>query len=229
MFIPYENIAQARADGWYNNWQIVSFGLIQFFIHPQSSIDEHWREKRALIYQENASRLRVSAVPVDYYVYPTRDFGQERYAIMACVAYISRREIHGHPNQSPGHELTHVLQGQLPHYKHNYFPALWFEGMAVFLDGTRSVTPRDRARAVGHNESILATSWSEWHSRVPDDCYPLVGSIIQFCDEIFGWSKVLDFIQELLIQQGNDSTAAQKIFEQSLDELNHQWRQWLRA
>jgi len=221
-----KNIQILRKQGFFDDWLRKETKFITFFIHQEARLDENWFKKRVDTYEANAQRLKIAPPKVAFYVYPSVEFGKEK-GIIPAISFIKSKEIHGHPNQSPGHELTHILIGEINSTKNLPAHGIWSEGVCVFLDGTNT-DYRKYVLSLNYPENIKNTSWGKWRRNLPNKLYPLAGSIIQYFDDLVGWKKILIFLKELKNLSSNDTELFKTIFNKKYHELQEGWREWLK-
>lgn len=218
------NIQILKEKGYFNSWNKRQTELIAFYLCPDLILPNNWLEQRESIYLKNAEKLKVKAPEIDFYVYPSLEFGKS-INIVPATSFIKAKEIHGHLNQSPGHELTHMLLGEINSTENLPANGLWSEGICVYLDGTNT-DRRKHTNSLNYPEEILATIWQNWKDNLPSNLYPLAGSILQYLEELFGWDSVLEFLKKL--KQDNDDKLSTKLFNYSLAELQQDWYLWLK-
>lgn len=119
-----KNIAELKKQNLYNDWPQKRFGSITFYIYPDFQIENIWFKKRLILYRKNAKTLKVQPPKVNFFVYPSLETGKN-IGIVPAVCFIKMQEIHGHLNQSPGHELTHILIGKINDSKNLPGNGLW--------------------------------------------------------------------------------------------------------
>jgi len=222
-----ENIQKLFKEGYFDDWKVIEFDPITFYLHPQTVVAEEWFKKRSDTYSENSKRLKITEPPkVSFYVYPSLEFGKT-IGITPATSFVSTRQIHGHPNQSPGHELTHILLGEINSTDNLPANGLWAEGVCVYLDGTE--TDRHKhAGSLNYPEETISTDWTIWRQNLPGNLYPLAGSIIQYLDTGMGWDRILSFLKELKNSGSNDAELSETLFNKNYSQLQKDWRDWLK-
>ena len=221
-----EGIQKLFNAGYFNNWRKLEKSQITFYLHPEVDINDDWLNKRLSIYLSNAAKLHVTAPAVDFYVYTSLEFGKTL-GIVPATSFISSKQIHGHPNQSPGHELTHILLGELNSPENLPANGLWAEGVCVFLDGT-GTDRRKHTPSLNYAENAINTPWEKWRRNLPSGLYPLAGSITQYLDNLVGWEKILTFLKELKNFGTNDAELSELLFDKKYPQLQDGWRNWLK-
>ena len=221
-----QGIQKLFDEDYFNNWKKIEKGKITFHLHPETKISDDWMNARSSIYLTNANKLGVTAPLVDFYVYPSLEFGKTL-GITPATSFISSKQIHGHPNQSPGHELTHILLGEVNASKNLSPNGMWAEGVCVYFDGTNT-DRKKHAISQNHDNETIETPWQDWGQNVTGVYYPLVGSIIQYLDESFGWEKVLMFLKELKNSGSNAAELSESIFDKKYSQLQEDYRNWLK-
>lgn len=219
------NLNKLIKSGYFSNWQRESEGPINFIVYPGLILDSQWKQRRAEVYKENADKMGVNCAPVSFYVFPSLEAGKA-IGITPAVSFIGVREIYGHLNQSPGHELTHILLGELNSTDNLPANGLWSESICVFLDGTNT----DRHRhtlSLKYPKEVIDTPWENWRERLPNNLYPLAGSITQYLDSVYGWDKILVLLKGLRKSSSNDNKLCVEIFGKKYSELQKDWRDWL--
>lgn len=132
-------------------------------------------KKRLMAYKANAKLLRVNPPKVNFYLYPTKEAGIE-IGILPFYSFPKLKEIHSHLNQSPGHELTHILHEKINKSGNNPKNKLWIEGLCTYLNGTRT---DQKKHALSLNLKIESLNpFNNWMNHVPGDLYPVAGSIV---------------------------------------------------
>ena len=221
-----KNVQTLGKQGFFDNWLKKETEFITFLVHPDTKLNEDWFKKRVATYKINAERLKIIPPKVIFYVYPSLEFGKER-GVTPATSFIKSKEIHGHPHQSPGHELTHILLGEVNNTDNLPANGIWSEGLCVFLDGTNT-DRRKHALSIGYAQDITNASWEKWRQNLPGNLYPLAGSIIQYLDGLFGWEKILVFLKELKNSGGNDAELSEGILNKKYSKLQEDWRKWLK-
>lgn len=213
-------------QGFFDNWLKKETGLITFLVHKDTKLDKDWFEKRMAIYKMNAQKLKITPPKVMFYVYPSLEFGKER-GITPATSFVKSKEIHSHPHQSPGHELTHILLGEINDTDNLPANGIWSEGVCVYLDGTNT-DRRKHALSLNYTEDIINTSWGKWRYNLSGKLYPLAGSIIQYLNNSLGWGKILTFLKESRNSSNNDAELSEAIFKKRYSKLQENWRKWLK-
>ncbi len=220
-----KNIQALKEKGFFNSWSKKETELIIFFIYPELVLPNNWTEKRLDIYKENAKKLDIIPPKINFYIYPSintvKDFG-----ITPTITFVKTREIHGHINQSPGHELTHILLGEINSSENLPANGLWAEGVCVYLDGTNT-DRKKHSLSLNYSDEIIETPWDRWRKNLPSDFYPLAGSIIQYCIEKYNWNIVKKFLKELRNYGENDEKISFEIFSLPYQKLQKNWQAWL--
>jgi len=221
-----QRIKELKKQRFYNNWAKRNFGPVTFFIYPDFQIDNIWFKKRLDIYKKNAKILGVKPSKVSFFVYPSIETGKE-IGITPAVCFIKMKEIHGHLNQSPGHELTHILIGEINDSKNLPGNGLWQEGLCTYLNGTKT-NQKKHVLSLNFSEIVLTTPWEEWRMYMPGNLYPLAGSIIQYLVKRYGWKKMILFFKKLKKSAKNQDKIALKVFKKSLEEIRKDWLKWIK-
>lgn len=221
-----KRIKELKKQGFYNNWTKRNFGLITFFIYPDFEINNVWFKKRLSIYKKNAKILGIKPPKVSFFIYPSIETGKQ-IGITPAVCFIKMKEIHGHLNQSPGHELTHILIGKINDSKNMPGNGLWQEGLCTYLNGTKT-NQKKHTLSLNFPEAILATPWKKWRKHTPGNLYPLAGSIIQYLVKRCGWEKIILFLKKLKNSAKNQNKISLKIFKKSLEEIQDDWLKWIK-
>src|SRR3989338_7983473 len=107
-----QRIQLLEKEGFFNSWPKREMELITFFVYPEFVVPENWIEKRVTIYKANAEKLRVKPPKIKFFVYPSMEDGR-KIGITHAITFIKQKEIHGHIKQSAGHELAHILLGEI--------------------------------------------------------------------------------------------------------------------
>ena len=219
-------IKELKKQGFYNNWLKKEFDLITFFIYPDFKINNEWFKKRTNIYKKNAKILKVKPLKVNFFVYPSIQVGQ-KIGITPAICFIKMREIHGHFNQSPGHELTHILIGKINDSKNLPGNGLWQEGLCTYLNGTNT-DQRKHTLSLNISEKTFIIPWESWNKHLPGDLYPLAGSIIQYFVKRYGWEKIILFLKKLRNSANNQNKISLQVFKKPLEEIQEDWLQWIK-
>lgn len=220
-------IKKLKEDGFFNNWRIEKSEYITFYIYPNLEIPKDWIQKRIDIYSQNAKIFKIDFIPnVDFYVYPSIDSVKD-IGITPAISFLKQKEIHGNLKQSPGHELTHILLGDINPSENLPANGLWEESLCVYYDGTNT-DRKKHVNSINYSEEILNISWDFWRSNLPSNLYPLAGSIAQYCLEKYGLELLLKFIKEMRSNGTNDENICLIIFKISYQELQKNWRKWLK-
>jgi len=219
-----QNIQSLKKKGYFNSWNEHQTELIIFYLCPDLVLPNNWLEQRENVYLKNAEKLRVKAPHTNFYVYPSLEFGKS-INVVPATSFVQAKEIHGHLNQSPGHELTHILLGEINPTENLPANGLWSEGVCVYLDGTKT-NRHKHANSLNYSEEILITPWQNWRNNLPSNLYPLAGSMLQYLDEYFGWDLILEFLKKL--EYNNDNELSIQLFKHSLTEIQQDWYLWLK-
>ncbi|MBI5147706.1 MAG: hypothetical protein HZA37_00955 [Parcubacteria group bacterium] len=214
-----------QKEHFFDNWSKQKHGKITFYVYPTLNVPGGWFEQRAYIYRINAEKLGVKAPEVAFFAYPSIEVGRE-IGITPSITFVKERVIHGHIKQSPGHELTHVLLGELNSTDNLPANGLWSEGICVYLDGTET-DRKKHALSLNLKKEVLRTPWLEWRKNMPANLYPLAGSIVQYCEQQFGWNKVIEYLREVRKSGANDAEFSMRIFGFPYFELQKKWLGWL--
>lgn len=220
-----QRISALKRAGFFHDWTAKEVERIRFFLWPEMQMPPKWIQKRTAILKKNARLLGVRVPVISFYVYPSRELSKEL-GFVPAVSFISRREIHGHLNQSPGHELTHILLRNLNDWKSLPASGFFSEGVCTYLDGTG--TDRRRHTASLRYKLKNKIDLRAWYRYLPSEYYPLAGSFIQYLTEQYGWKKVLKLLKSL-----KGPRALAKIFRETfgtdLNTAERDWRGWLSA
>lgn len=216
-------IRTLKRKGFFLNWTAKKYGQIQFFLWPEMQVPPKWIQARTSILKKNAQILSVKIPRISFYVYPPRESVKEL-GFIPAVSFISRKEIHGHLNQSPGHELTHILLGQLNNWRSLPANGVFSEGICTYLDGTDT---NRRRHAVSMRYNLKnKINLKKWYHHLPSQYYPLAGSLVQYLTEQYGWEKVHMFLKSLKGLRALSKTF-REIFNTDLDTVEKEWRKWL--
>ncbi|MFA5392520.1 MAG: hypothetical protein WC306_02390 [Candidatus Paceibacterota bacterium] len=218
-----KRIKELKRQKFYNNWIKRKISLITFFIYPDFQIDNEWFKKRLNSYKKNAKILGMKPPQVNFFIYPSIEIGK-KIGIIPAICFIKMKEIHGHLNQSPGHELTHILIGEINDSKNLPGNGLWQEGLCTYLNGTKT-NQRKHALSLNFSEVILTTPWKKWRKHIPGNLYPLAGSIIQYLVKKYGWKKMILFLKK---SAKNQNKISLDIFKKSLEEIQKDWSRWIK-
>ena len=200
---------------------------IVFHIYPNLKIPSNWIQERVNIYLQNAKIFGINPISnVNFYVYPSinsvKDIG-----ITPAISFLKQKEIHGHLKQSPGHELNHILLGSINPSENLPANGLWEESLCVYYDGANA-DKKKHANFMNYSNEILNTPWDFWRSTLPSDFYPLAGSIAQYCVKKYGLELLLKFIKEMRNNGINDEYLCSIIFKMTYQELQKNWKEWLK-
>ena len=221
-----QNIQILKEKKYFNDWQKLKTKFIIFYLYPNMTLSPDWIKKRTVIYQKNAKKLNVMPPKINFFIFPNKETGK-KIGIIPAIALVSKREIYGHLNQSPGHELTHILLGEVNSPSNLPANGLWSEGICTYFDGTNT-DRRKHTNSLGYPKEIFAISWQKWRKNFPDDLYPFAGSIIQYLHDQFGWKSITSFLKELKNSGRNDNESAKQIFKLPLKIINKNWQIWLK-
>jgi len=221
-----DKIKELKNKGFYNDWQKLIFGPITFFTPHSSDLNMDWFKKRFTAYKKNSKILKTKTPKVNFFVYPSKEFGQ-KIGIIPTVAFIKAREIHGHFNQSPGHELTHILLGEINSTENLPGNGLWHEGISTYLNET-GTNQKKWVLSLNFSEEIINTSWLKWNKDVSGNLYPIFGSIIQYLINKYGWEKMISFLKELKNSAKNQEKISIKVFKKSINDIQKDWIRWLK-
>lgn len=219
-------IQSLKTEGYFDSWTKQETELITFFVYPNFLIPDGWIEKRTTIYKINTGKFKIDPPKVNFFVYPSVEIGKEM-GLTPAITFVKEKEIHGHINQSPGHELTHIILGEINTSENLPANGLWAEGICVYFDGT-GTDRKKHALSLDLSNMVIDTPWVQWRKNFPDNLYPLAGSIIQYCVEKYNWHDVLNYIKELENFGVNDEMLSIKIFHISYLELQNGWKKWLK-
>lgn len=223
-----EAVRALKQSGYFDNWALRKTELINFFIFPNLEVADEWFKKRINIYTENAKIFLGDSDPpkINFYVYPSIDSVKEL-GITPAISFLKEKEVHGHAEQSPGHELNHILLGILNPSENLPANGLWAEGLCVYFDGTKTNRKR-HTLSLNYSEEIIKTPWAKWRSTLPQNLYPLAASIIQYCIETYGLKSTLKFVKNLRDSASNEEKLSCEIYKISFDNLQNDWRNWLK-
>src|SRR3990167_1958439 len=221
-----QRIQLLEKEGFFNSWPKREMELITFFVYPEFVVPENWIEKRVTIYKANAEKLRVKPPKIKFFVYPSMEDGR-KIGITPAITFIKQKEIHGHIKQSAGHELAHILLGEISPSENLPANGLWAEGICVYLDGT-GTDRKKHALSLNLSDEIINTPWTQWRLNLSGNLYPLAGSIVQYCVEKYGWDAVLNYTNELRDSGANDEKLSLKIFRVNYSEMQTNWKEWLK-
>lgn len=219
-----QNIKILKERGYFDSWKIINTKFVSFHLYPNIEISKGWIEKRTDIYIKNAEKLKISPPLINFFIYPSIEVGKQ-IGITPATSFIKSKEIHGHLNQSPGHELTHILLGEINSTDNLPANGLWSEGICVYLDGTNT-DRRKHTNSLNYPSEIFDTPWINWRNNLPGNLYPLAGSIIQYLNEKFGWNLILEFIKN--IEDASDEELIQDLFKSSYENTRNNWLTWLK-
>lgn len=222
-----QRVQALEKEGYFNSWPKQETELIIFFVYPGFVVPENWIEKRVTIYKTNADKFGVKPPKIKFFIYPSMEVGQ-KIGVTPAITFIKQKEIHGHISQSPGHELTHILLGEINPSENLPANGLWAEGICVYFDGTNT-DRKKHTLSLSFDKEVIGTPWVAWRENLPGNFYPLAGSIAQYCVEKYSWDAVLNYIKELRNFGSNDETISLKIFHVPYAELQDNWSTWLRA
>lgn len=221
-----QQIKLLKKRHYYDNWSIKKYPPITFVVHPSVKVEDNWYKKRLLAYQHNAKILQLSPPEVTFYVYPSIKAG-EKLGIIPAICMIKEREIHGHLNQSPGHELTHILLGQINSSQNLPAHGFWQEGICTYLNHTNT-DQKKHLLSLNLPQSILTTPWQKWRIQIPGNLYPLAGSVIQYLVTTYNWKKLISFLANLKNLAQNQDKVALKIFSRPLSKIQQDWLHWIK-
>ncbi len=219
-------VDQLKSEGYFNNWVTYDLPLIRFRVWPGFAITKAWIQERVSCYRKNARLLGVKPPLATFYVYPSVQAGQS-IGITPTVCFASKWEIHGHINQSPGHELTHILLGELVNPRFLRAHGFFDEGICVYLDGT-GTDRRKHARSFEIPNITHQLLWETWSETLPSQYYPLAGSFIQYLVEAHG-SKSIGAILETLQGTGDINLAFHHVLNVALEDIETKWLIWLKS
>ncbi|MDD3098671.1 MAG: hypothetical protein PHU82_02520 [Candidatus Pacebacteria bacterium] len=219
-------IKELKKQGFYKNWGKKEFDLIIFFIYPNLKIDNEWFKKRINSYKKNAKILKVKPPKVNFFLYPSIEIGK-KLGTTPAICFIKMKEIHGHLNQSPGHELTHILLGKINDSKNLPGNGLWQEGLCTYLNGTNT-NQKKHALSLDISEETFNIPWESWSNHLPGSLYPLAGSIVQYIVKVYGWNKIILFLKKLRNSAKNQNKISLQIFKKSLEEIQKDWLKWIK-
>lgn len=217
-------VARLHEAGYYDGWTATDRSPITFHVHPDAKISEGWMDKRVQAYVENAQLLKLETPNIDFYVYPSIDYAANE-GVIATFAIPSKNEVHGHFFQSKGHEVTHILLGQLINPHTWPWSGLWPEGICVLLD-RENPDPVMRFLAKDYTTAAFETRWSQWRQWLPDEYYPLAANILGFLVQRYDWDRVKKFLLKLDSTKPDDNEAARAAFDSNIDSLQHEWGIW---
>lgn len=220
------NIQVLKKKDFFNSWSKQEVGLITFFIYPNFNLLNDWIKKRLDIYEENAKKLGVIPPKIAFYVYPSIDIVKDL-GVTPAITLVKEKEIHGHINQSSGHELTHILLGEVNLSEDLPANGLWAEGVCVYLDGTNT-DRKKHVLSLNYTEDIIKTPWENWRKNMPGDFYPLAGSIVQYCVKAYNWGALIKFIKGLKNFASNEEELSIDIFGLSYSKLQKNWEEWIK-
>lgn len=220
-------INNLKKEGFFDNWKIKKTEYIIFHIYPGLEIPKNWVQERVNIYAQNAKMFGINCPPcIDFYVYQSID-SAKNIGITPAISFLKQKEIHGHLKQSAGHELTHILLGDINPSENLPANGLWEEALCVYYDGTNT-DRKKHTNSINYSEEILDTPWDSWRSTLPSNLYPLAGGIAQYCVEKYDLKLLLSFIKEMRNNGKNDENLCSIIFKISYHELQKNWKQWLK-
>lgn len=221
-----KRINELKKQGFYNNWNKIKLGPINFYMYPEFNTEKEWLRKRTRVYGVNAKKFHVKTPNVNFYVYPSKEIG-DKLGIIPAISFIKSKEIHGHLNQSPGHELTHILMGKINVSENLPGNGLWQEGVCTYLNGTKT-NQRKHALSLNLSPEILNTPWKKWTKHMPESLYPIAGSIIQYIVKCYDWKKLIRFLKLLKDLSKNQDQISKLVFRSSLKDIQNDWQKWLK-
>jgi len=188
----------------YEQWETRRTAHLVFHYPPDSTpardIDRIARLYNSA-YDDNATYLGITLDrPIDVYLYPTRDVRRHMTARDFGFAMVTEYEVHSlwaaDEQQSPGHEVVHVLTGNGwgdPSTGSGQAPAeaLLGEGIAVWLDHSGRDHHRQAADLLASGKllpirDILGDGWFQHDGAIT---YPEAGSFVGFMLENLGVRK----------------------------------------
>jgi hypothetical protein len=194
VILPLPAAASQALDG----WSVVETEHVRFHFPPRPRVNP---ETFAAAEEQAFSRLRATftgSLPgkIDFYVWNTSEEAERLLGRPAGFARPDRLLIHATANQTPGHELTHVLLFHTIRPEHT--TRFIEEGTAVAFD----LSSRDRlalARAAvqrgGITEGLILRFW-EQAGRVPEDVlYPVAGAFIEHLIARAGRDRFLELLR----------------------------------
>ena len=105
--------------------------------------------------------------------------------------------IHSKINQTPGHEITHVISHYIPGI--TYKTGLINEGLAVYLDMADKNDKNSVLQAMqkyGMKKISIKSFWNNWNKYSEEISYPLAGLFIADIIEKYGKDKFIEFFKD---------------------------------
>lgn len=215
-------------DSSYQDWITMESEHFVFHFPNPTDVKDH----EAFVRKHEETFLKVnnffsSTMPrkVECFVYNSFDDIWKAQSIRAGFSYGGLCVIHLMYQQSPGHEMTHVIA-----YYYgdsiNIVPLIG-EGIAVYFDKTEVnllELARSMMQARGIKEVAIKDLWSYWTSSAPNDvAYAIAGAFVRYLVEAEGEGK----FRLLLTNQSYEN--AQAIYGERLEELIAGFEELLRG
>ena len=200
----------------YRDWALVETGALRFHFAPGMSAAERQRyaEARERVLLENQAFFSAKLPKrIDFFVWPDADAGKRAGLDRVGFAVPGWCVIHVRAEQTPGHEISHVL-----HY-HAFHPVqgtgLIGEGVAVLFDGQvgvdRMAIAREAVGQAGLKTLSIVALWQTWPEADDGAAYPVAGAFVELLRRRGGDAR----LRRLLAVPGY--SAARRLYGAELD------------
>lgn len=215
-------------------WQRKECSRFIFRFLPHSFAATNIKEiiaERERAYQKISRLLEVDfKEKIHWYLFPSYEDGKRLLGTLepnqAIPASLTIFTIHSeHHQQTPGHELTHVLSFYINNASSNSYKFL-SEGLACYLDQSGK-----DYHAVGHNllnqnqliplDKII--DLNDFKKYDPKITYPQSASFVKFLIENYGWKK----FKILWLIKKNLKGEFQKIYHKNFEDVENDWLNFL--
>jgi tetratricopeptide (TPR) repeat protein len=210
----------------YDRWTTRETEHIIFHFQPLSlkdinDIDAYMQKRETAFQNINACFGSILPKKIDFFVWHSRE---DMKAILGSPGGFARPEycvVHACYDQTPGHEMTHVISNYLPGIGQK--TVLINEGTAVYFNQTKA-DQMDLARKAIKSNGITAVCLKEtWNERtLPEEVlYPVGGAFIKYLVENYGKEKFLELFRNQTYENalkvyGEGFESSIETFEKSL-------------
>lgn len=203
-----------------------------FFPHSFAAINI----KGVIVEREKAYQIISQFLSVDipekilWYLFPSYEEGKRLLGTLepnqAIPASLTIFTIHGeHHQQTPGHELTHILSFYINDAYTNSYKFL-SEGLACYLDQSGKDYHAVSHNLLNQNQLIpldKIIDLNDFRKYDPKITYPQATSFMKFLIENYGWER----FKTLWLVRKNLKEEFQKIYHKNFEEVEYDWLNFL--
>jgi tetratricopeptide (TPR) repeat protein len=202
-------------DDFYKPWKVLSSDHFNFHFQNMSANDMDTFVARGEDSYEQINSFFQSRMPkkIDFFVWTSKE--DEKRILNTDIGF-ARPDVcivHSHFDQTPGHEMTHVISNYSTRILRK--TGLINEGTAVCFDlsnGNHEQKVKDWIKANGKTVS-LRDLWTNWNIYPTKVSYPLSGLFVQALIHTFGKTRFIAFFKDQTYENGK------LVFGEKLDDV----------